>query len=444
MDTLITFAIVTLAVIWGVQRLRQTMAAKRTSSCGSCGGCGVAQRKGGCHDRGAVRPQTPSHLHRVAPAVLIAAALTFSPASFAQEVTAEDTVATADLAAEEEEPAPPKIVQGLEQLKEAFANASGGIEISGFFDMQAVERAVDPDVFSAGDFELDFARDLGKNAQLAAAVVTNDEGTNLAVGFVDIHFFGHMVAPRGRLPVEKGFHLQLGRFDVPFGQDWQFYAAKDRIELSAPLTTDTLLDGGFNDTGLRILGGTRAFNYSAFVIRGDGPGSLYGGRLGITPFDNPYRFEPHTHAFEAGVSLMQDLDGDRHTRSRFLALDASSQLGAWNLRGEYLRCDAPGSELRTGWHLTAAFDTSAFTRVPLTTYARYDAADELPGEIVELDTAAATMPRTERISAGVNATLFEFLMFKLEYQRILEAPFDVESEEGFRRNAWFAQAVIVF
>lgn len=377
---------------------RQSFSAKRALSCGS-------------------------RMHRIALLATIAALL-LAPALLAQDTTTPET----------EEEAVPKIVQGVEKFKEAFANASGGIEISGFFDMQAAERAVDPDVFSAGDFELDFARELGRNTQLAAAVVTNDEGTNLAVGFVDIHFFGHRVAPRGRLPIEKGFHLQFGRFDVPFGQDWQFYAAKDRVELSAPLTTDTLLDGGFNDTGLRILGGTRGFNYSAFVIRGDGPGSLYGGRLGLTPFDNPYRFEPHTHLFDAGVSILQDIDGDRHTRSRAFAVDASSQLGALNLRGEYIHCDDHETHARSGWHLTAAFDASAFTRVPITPYARYDTVDEAPDAEMS----------TERITAGVNANLFQFLMFKLEYQRILAAPFEVESEEGFRRNAWFAQAVIVF
>jgi hypothetical protein len=56
--------------------------------------------------------------------------------------------------------------------------------------------------------------------------------------------------PRG----EEGFHVQLGRFDVPFGNDWQFFASKDSVSISRPLTTDGIMDGGYNNVGLRVLG----------------------------------------------------------------------------------------------------------------------------------------------------------------------------------------------
>ena len=106
MDTLITFAIVSLAAFWGIKHLRQSFAAKRTSSsCGSCGGCDVARKKSSCHDRGL------APLRRVAPAVLLAFAL--APLLCAQETAAE----------EEQEQAPPKVVQGVEKFKEAFAQA---------------------------------------------------------------------------------------------------------------------------------------------------------------------------------------------------------------------------------------------------------------------------------------------------------------------------------
>jgi hypothetical protein len=419
LDTLITFAIVGMAVLWAVLRIAARFRSRSTRACGSCSGCDVPARAD-CNSR------------TVQALVVVLLLAIPCGSSLAQETEDEETVAS-----------PPMLLRSIERGKAAFANVSG-IELSGFFDVQAAEPTADADALSMGDFELDLARNLGPYTQLAAAVVANDEGTNLAVGFVDVHFFGGLIAPRGRLPVEKGFHLQFGKFDVPFGQDWQYYAAKDRIELSAPLTTESLLDGGFNDTGLRILGSTGgALNYSAFVVRSDDSGSLYGGRIGLAPFDNPYRFEPRTHVVETGLSVLQDIDGSGDARTTFWAVDVGAQLARWHFRAEYLDRNARQTEepseqaTRDGWHATIAYDAGEHGPLALLPYARYDTVRELALE-------DGATPRTKRVSAGFNGTLYGFLVLKLEWQRLLASPVPFDAEEGIHRDSWLAQAVIVF
>lgn len=325
-----------------------------------------------------------------------------------------------------------------------------GLGLSGFFDVRAADSRTDPNVFSMGDFELDLAREIGKSVQLAAAIVVGDEGAELAVGFVDIHILGGLVAPRGRLPIEKGFHVQLGRFDVPFGNDWRYFAAKDRTELTAPVTTSLVMDGGANDAGLRIFGNTGSLHYSGYVLHGEAKGPAVGGRLGFTPFDNPYRLRGRIRAVEVGVSFLDDFDGDGGREATSFALDTEIRARLLRLRAEYLRRDLRPGEgrdervIRSGWHVTATVDAGAPAGIPMTPYARYDTATDDPvsesGPLAE----APGGGRIERFTAGVNATVLEILSVKVEYQRALSMPATVEVRHGFHRDSWQAQVVVSF
>ena len=347
----------------------------------------------------------------------------------------------------EAEAAPPP--SEPESLKAALEKVREGLGLSGFLDVRAADYRTDPNVFSMGDFELDLAREVGRKVQVAAALVVNDEGAELAVGFFDVHVVGAPIAPRGRLPVEKGFRVQIGRFDVPFGGDWQYFAAKDRPELSAPLTTETVMDGGYNDVGLRLLGGTGSLGWSAYWLRGEGEGTLVGGRLAMTPFDNPYRLRERVRALELGASALHDFDGDGGTESTSFAVDAELRGPLGRLRAEYVRRDlrpVEGREERlvlSGFHVTATFDAGAPAGVPLTPYARYDTAKEEPSPARE-PSGGETWGRTGRLSAGLNAGLFDRLSLKLEFQRTLSAPPSVEAEEGFHRDSFLAQVVVSF
>ena len=372
--------------------------------------------------------------HLVLPIVLAAVAVALPSRPSSAQETPSPTAA------------PPS---ALESLKAALEGIREGLGLSGFFDVRASDTRTDPNVFSMGDFELDLAREIGRKVQVAAALVVNDEGAALAVGFVDVHVVGAPVAPRGRLPVEKGFRLQIGRFDVPFGGDWQYFAAKDRPELSAPLTTEIVMDGGYNDVGVRLLGGTGSLAWSAYWLRGEGKGTLVGGRLGLMPFDNPYRLRGRVRAVEVGVSALHDFDGDGGTESTSFAVDSELRGPLGRLRAEYVRRDLRPVEgraerlVRSGFHVTATVDAGAPAGIPLTPFARYDTAREEPSSTQE-SSADEPWDRTERLSAGLNASFFDILSLKLEYQRTLSAPPAVEAEEGFHRDSFVAQVVVSF
>ena len=358
-------------------------------------------------------------------------------------------VSTPNEGAPIEDAAPTTSPSELESLKTALDGIRERLGLSGFFDVRAADTRTDPNVFSMGDVELDLAREIGRKVQVAAALVVNDEGAELAVGFVDVHVLGAPVAPRGRLPVEKGFRFQLGRFDVPFGGDWQYFAAKDRPELSAPLTTEIVMDGGYNDVGARLLGGTGSLAWSAYWLRGDGEGTLVGGRLAIMPFDNPYRLRGRVRAVDLGVSALHDFDGDGGTESTAFAVDAELRGPLGRLRAEYVRRDLRPVEereerlVRSGFHVTATVDAGAPAGAPLTPYARYDTAREEPSS-TQGPSADEPWGRTERLSAGLNSSFFDILSLKLEYQRTLSAPKAVEAVEGFHRDSFLAQVVVSF
>jgi hypothetical protein len=312
--------------------------------------------------------------------------------------------------------------------------------------VKAADTGTDPNVLSMGDFELDVAHELDRHVQVAAALVVNDEGAELAVAFVDVHLVGAPVAPRGRLPVEKGFHAQLGRFDVPFGGDWQYFASKDRTELSAPLTTEAVLEGGYNDVGLRLLGSSPSVGWTAYWLRGEGEGTALGGRVVLTPFDNVYRLKERSRVFEVGVSGLLDLDGPGGTETISFAVDAELRGPIGRLRAEWARRDeraVPGRDgrlVKSGLHVTALVDAGSVASVPLTPYVRWDTARQEPeGEGPEV-----VAGRTSRLTAGLNALFFDVLTLKLEVQRILSALPDAEAGDDFRRDAFLAQAVVTF
>lgn len=336
-------------------------------------------------------------------------------------------------------PDPDTLAVALERICEAFG-------LSGFLEVRAADSNTDPNVFSMGDFGLEFVHTIGRRAQVAALLTVNENGASLPIGYIDIHLVGAPIAPRGRLPAEKGVRVQLGRFDLPFGGDWPYFDAKDRTELSAPLTTSAVLDGGYNDVGVRLLGGTGSFGWSAFWIRGEDEGTALGGRVTFTPFDNLYRIQKRVRPLEIGVSALHDFDGDGGSDTISYAIDAELRSPIGSLRAEYARRDERAVEgrlarfVRSGLHVTVTANGGAPAGVPLTPYARWDRAK---GE-GDAGSLANETGRTERLSAGLHALFFDRLAFKAEYQRILSAPPSVAAEEDFRRDAFLAQAVVTF
>ena len=352
------------------------------------------------------------------------------------------------LSGAEDPPAPPaaasSVKDSIERTRGKLTEALFGIQPSFFGDGLTTYDDAGRRHFDWNALELDLSKDFHEDLQASAAFVQTHDAAHMTVGFLDYHPFGGMVAPRGRLWVEKGFHVQAGRFDVPFGNDWQFFASKDSISISRPLTTSDIMDGGYNDAGFRILGNNGTFNFNAFLLRGFSRGDLVGGRIGLTPFGNPFSLkglrEPKTVEF--GISYFLDNDRGGRKAGWGSALDAEFRLDSWTLRGEYLTRVQEANEVqprttRHGWHVTQEFALGG--RLP-TLFARYERAT-LPS--LEGLAPVVLYEPTTRVAVGLSSTQWGFVQFKVEGQRYLQESPATREAPGHSQTRWYAQLVLV-
>lgn len=343
-----------------------------------------------------------------------------------------------------EAPKEPTWRESIDKGRDQLAEKLFGVKLSAFGDAIAAPDDQGRKKLDWGSFELDLAGEFGDTVDFAAAVVTSREATKLPVGFLDFHPFGGTIAPRGRLWVEKGFHIQVGRFDVPFGNDWQFFASKDSVSISRPLTTDGIMDGGYNDIGLRVLGNDGAVNFNTFILRGFGDGRLAGGRVGFTPFGNPFSLKDtrEPKAAEVGFSYLYDTGSDRRKRETAWAVDAEGRLGAWYLRAEYITRTTEPDLLneritRRGWHLTQEY-AWADLPLPTTVFCRYERLSQRPAEPPPGD------ENDVRVAAGASVTVAGIFQLKAEWQHNLQATASTRSAPNYSPNLWLAQLVVVF
>lgn len=350
----------------------------------------------------------------------------------------------ASLCCAEEAPQPPALKDRVEGARKSVSETAFGVQPSFFGDLldgygEAGKRHLDWNAL-----ELDLSRDFHEDLQAAVAFVQTHGAARMTVGFLDYHPFGGTVAPRGRLWVEQGFHIQVGRFDVPFGNDWQFFASKDSTSISRPLTTDQVMGGGYNDAGIRILGNNGTLNFNTFLLRGFSQGQLFGSRIGLTPFGNPFSLkglrEPKTAEF--GLSHFFDVNRGGRKAGWGSALDAEVRLDAWTLRGEYLTRIREPTETQSrttshGWHLTQEIALGG--SLP-TLFARYERAGLPPS-----DGPTPSLPdeTTARAALGFSLAQRGILQFKLEAQRYLQAGSATREVPGYSQTRWYAQLVLV-
>lgn len=330
------------------------------------------------------------------------------------------------------------IRQDIDSIKRTLEELTGGVQFSGFFDVTASGYKVNPNIFALGGFELDMEKSFGDNFQVAAALVFSDDGAELAVGFIDFHLFGGSVAARGRVFTEKGLHFQVGRFDIPFGNDWKFYAPVDRMSVTAPLTTELVMDGGYNDVGLRILRGNVTYNWTLYMLRGIEEGFSVGGRFGFTPFNNPFTFKrKEARQLELGFSYLHDMNRSGKREEWALGVDLESNLGPVLLQAEYLQRDNRVAGCRfQGYHVSAFLQIGSIGSVPLTFFGRYDSLEQ---EALEDNGAAdGLLPELSRLTIGVHLNLFDISTLKIEFLQYLE------EHEEFEGASFTAQLVITF
>lgn len=346
----------------------------------------------------------------------------------------------------------PTLRESIDKARGNLADTLFGLDISGFGDVQSSYDEAGKQKMDWGAFELNVSGEFSDDLQGALAVVADPTGTTMTVGFLDYHTFGGRIAPRGRLWAEKGFHVQVGQFDVPFGSDWQFFASKDSVSISRPLTTDLVMEGGYNDTGIRVLGNNGSVNFNTFLLRGFNAGKLVGGRLGLTPFSNPFSLKgaQEPKAFEFGLSYLYDADSSWRKNESAWSADTEVSSDGWIGRFEYMvrkkefRIDEFCTVTR-GWHFTQEYALGEKVAWPTTLFARYEQVAVQPAEILTLG-ADAGDDRDVRVATGFSSNIVnsDIMQWKFEVQHYRATTPSTREMPGFgRRLFWFTQLVVM-
>jgi hypothetical protein len=390
----------------------------------------------------------------------------------------------------------------VEALKTAAEDK--GLIISGFFDVNAKTGNSTEQTFSVGSVELDldYSYDDHYGASSALVLCGNSSNTSyaapvsitcgnsgpgglsgggtaagFAVALVDYHFFDNRIPPRGRIFNNNGLHIQAGRFDLPFGTDYQNFANKDRITVTAPLTTTRMQLGGFNGDGIRSYGSNGLFNYSVFwtdaMYANDG--HSVGGRLGIALGQNPYRVHNSApEGIELGISHLSDFNRSNHIRNSVYGADlslgyrmfrvqnelmyirareiGSDQDGMWPLLQTYstsIPVDSIGSQTNPlsknnqfGFHSTLTADLENYIHQPIMAFVRY--ARWLPSQRSSFDydgVSVVPIQNVTMLSLGFNYKFSDHMRLKFEYNDSLGSS---TGEHYFDKKLGIAQMVMSF
>lgn len=336
-----------------------------------------------------------------------------------------------------------RITELEQKFEQKRIKEQNSLQFSGYFDVSISNYKNQPNIFQLGNFELDISHTFKNHFQVAAALVFN-EGAELGVGFIDYHVYGGSINPRGRLFREKGIHIQIGKFDVPFGNDWQHFISVKRLTVTPPMTTEVIMDGGYNDVGVRFLANFTYFNFTIYALRGIEEGYSYGGnsfgaRFGFTPFENPYVFQSKiVSLLDIGISYIHDFNKNWETAERVLAVDIETKIGPVILRSEYYRRDKTAGILLNGFHFTAGLDFDYLLQWPFILYGRY-------GQYFFERYKQFNQNRTlSRATAGININMFNISYLKLEYIRYITAYEEFKNSDYYSENLFYIQLMITF
>jgi hypothetical protein len=372
----------------------------------------------------------------------------------------------------------------VEELKEAAKEK--GLDISGFFDVTAKTDNATDQTFGLGSVELDLEYDYGDNLAASAALILcgnspgasfsaptqvtcggsgpggiNAEEAGIAVALIDFHMFDHTIPPRGRIFNNQGFHIQVGRFDLPFSSDYQNFANKDRVTVTAPITTTRMqFSNGMNSDGIRSYGSWNHLNYAVFwtdAMYADN-GTTLGGRLGMTFGQNIYRTHNNNpQGIEFGLSQLADLDGDRNVRNMVYGADLSLGYGIFKLQSELIwlkaqhnlfTVDGDGNETDRGkphemaWHATLIADMEKYLHHPLSFFARWGRWQPKHRAINDsFDDSVVAINPLSQLTFGLNYKYSDHLILKFEYTDSLGTS---TQEHYFDKKLGIAQMVVAF
>ncbi|MFW2371604.1 MAG: hypothetical protein ACN4GM_00650 [Gammaproteobacteria bacterium] len=301
------------------------------------------------------------------------------------------------------------------------------LDMNVFFDFTAHTTNSSGHPFDLGGLEIDMQYDKAQNLAISTALVWSADVPEVAVAVIDYHVSNQNVPVRGDIFTEPGFHLQFGRFDIPFGIDYTFFASIDRPNVSAPLTTDRIQEGGFNGDGVRTYGSWSIVDYAFYWTNSlfDDAGSSIGARVGLSPARDLYRVHNRDRqdVFVMGLSWLQDMDTDENERNTLYAIDFSWQLGMAKLIYEFTSLDSvdevilpdnssagPADEEGFNVRLLLDFDPASL----FLGYGEWDPA--FSARLDEEDNSVSySVSKLKRLTIGGQFLFNEYLQFKLEY-----------------------------
>lgn len=337
-----------------------------------------------------------------------------------------------------------------------------GPTVGGFMDVTAQTNSSDDQPFHLGVVELDLDRVVSsEHFAVSAALDWFPYGTSpnaqIGAGFVDFHLYDESVPVRGRIFQEPGFHVQAGQFDLPFSSDYQFFASRDRLTVTPPITTVRIeqsgvnpSNGGFNSTGVRTYGNWNHLSYAAYYTDSVySSGSAVGGRLGFF-MNDPYRLHKRSNLpiVDVGISALLDMDNSEHATNRVYAADLSFNYGSFRLLSEFMLRDAD-QELIVGnaaldeyaYHITLIANLEEWLKRSLYMYGRYEEWNPRY-DFLEVDGVNYAVKQSiPALTVGLGYHLNDYLLLKLEYTNTLGHQTE---EPDFQKQLGIAQLVASF
>ncbi len=343
-----------------------------------------------------------------------------------------------------------------DELIESVLGKQSPLKISGFFDftVQDMDEGTQDIVgtqrernkpFDFGSFEMDLQYSYGDHYSVSAALVWDSGSTpTLNVGLVDYHLFDDDAPARGRIFDEAGFHLQVGRFDIPYGVDYQYFPSVNRPNVSAPMTTTRIQNGGYGSDGMRIYGTWKTFDYTAYAVNAlyGNNGGVLGGRIGFFPGRNPYRLHRFSspRTVEFGFSYLKELDKEFDTREKVYGFDFTLNYNMFTLVAEWMKRDSEVAFVNSsgglvhgkdqdesGFHVSLVTDLEKVVKRPIYLFTRFDAWNPNTDAILSTktslsgtttttnSTAIVPVENLKRLTFGLGYNLTKSLGLKLEY-----------------------------
>jgi len=287
-------------------------------------------------------------------------------------------------------------------------------EITGFFDVQANRMKETENIFGLGPFELDLDTSYNERVTMSAAIVIEDGRAEIGPAYIDFHLFKPTSSRHNKesqILTEPGFHIKIGYFDVPFGIDYLFYASPDRLTISAPLYTDHLnfFDGGWTDIGIQLYKTHTLYNVTVYVVDGYDTGNATGGRLGISPFENPLSedYDEEAPVFEFGLSGVHDVDRDSKSEYSIWGADLELNYSDARVICEYVQSNSILDNIdQRSYYAQIQYPIQP---LELDAYCRFDGYKET---YKETDDELST----NHITVGLSKELYGVSILKIEYR----------------------------